>query len=71
MSAFSQFVGKLEKKGYSKDSATKIAAKVGDEKYGKSGMAKKAAAARESKVCEAGRRLREAMFPHLRQKRKR
>lgn len=53
MSKFSELVAKLEKKGYSKDYATKIAAKVGDEKYGKEGMAKKSAAARESRVMEA------------------
>lgn len=45
-SKFSEFVEKLEKKGYSKDYATKIAAKVGREKFGTEGMAKKAAAAR-------------------------
>ena len=47
MSKFSELVAKLEKKGHSKDSATKIAASIGDKKYGAEAMAKKAAAARK------------------------
>lgn len=51
MSAFEKFVHKLEngKEHYSPNVARKIAAKVGDEKYGKHGMAEKAAAARKHK----------------------
>ena len=45
-SKFGELVGKLERKGYSKDYATKVAAKAGREKYGAKAMAKKAAAAR-------------------------
>lgn len=49
MSTFGKFVGKLEKgkEHYSPEVARKIAAKVGDAKYGKEGMAKKAAASRK------------------------
>ena len=47
-SKFSELVGKLEKEGKSKEYATKIAAKVGREKYGAKGMAEKAAAARDT-----------------------
>ena len=45
-SKFSTFVSHLEKKGYSKNYATKVAAKVGREKYGAKAMGKKSAAAR-------------------------
>ena len=44
--AFKKLVGKLEKKGKSAEQAAGIAAKVGREKYGKAGMARKAAAGR-------------------------
>lgn len=47
--AFKRMVGKLEKKGNSKSSATKIAAVIGRKKYGAEGMAKKAAAGRRKK----------------------
>ncbi|MEL5850086.1 MAG: hypothetical protein U7M05_12105 [Candidatus Igneacidithiobacillus chanchocoensis] len=43
MSKFKKFVRKLQSEGYSKESATKIAAKVGDKKYGAEEMARKAA----------------------------
>lgn len=47
-SDFAKMVKGLEKKeGYSKEAATKTAAKIGDEKYGVKGMAKKSAAARK------------------------
>lgn len=45
-SKFQKMVGKLEKKGNSAESATKIAAAIGRKKYGAEGMAKKAAASR-------------------------
>lgn len=47
MSAFKILVRKLMKKGYSKEYATKVAAKVGREKYGAHEMAMKSAAARK------------------------
>lgn len=47
MSKFKKMVHKLEKKGYSEESATKISAKIGREKYGAEKMAKKAAASRK------------------------
>jgi hypothetical protein len=47
MSKFSKFVAKLRAKGYSKESARKIAAKVGDEKYGAEEMARRAAESRK------------------------
>lgn len=40
MSKFKQLEGKLESKGYSADSSAKIAASVGDKKYGKKVMSK-------------------------------
>lgn len=46
MSKFRKLVHKLEKKGNSEESATKIAAYIGRNKYGSEGMAKKAAASR-------------------------
>ncbi len=48
-SNFKKMVKHLEegKKHYSKEAATKIAAKIGREKFGAEGMAKKAAAARK------------------------
>lgn len=49
MSKFKQLVRKLEGKGKSADQAAGIAAKVGREKYGKSGMEAKAAAGRKKK----------------------
>jgi hypothetical protein len=49
MSKFKQLEEKLEKKGNSAESAKKIAASIGDKKYGKAGMAKKAAAGRAKK----------------------
>jgi hypothetical protein len=49
MSKFSKLVSKLREKGYSKESATKIAAKIGDEKYGAHEMAVKSAESREKK----------------------
>lgn len=50
MSKFKKMVHKLEKKGgYSSESATKIAAKIGREKYGAEKMAKKAAASRKKR----------------------
>ena len=45
---FKQFTSSLRKKGYSASSADKIAASVGRKKYGKAGMAKKAAAGRKA-----------------------
>jgi hypothetical protein len=47
MSKFQKFVKKLQAEGYSKESATKIAAKEGDKKYGVEGMAEKSAEARK------------------------
>lgn len=47
MSKFSKFVRKLQEEGYSKESATKIAAKEGDKKYGVEEMAEKSAEARK------------------------
>jgi hypothetical protein len=48
MSKFKKLQHKLQSEGYSKQSATKIAASIGDKKYGKEGMAEKAAEARKS-----------------------
>jgi len=45
---FKQFTSSLRKKGYSASSADKIAASAGRKKYGKAGMAKKAAAGRKA-----------------------
>ncbi len=45
---FKKFSSSLQKKGYSKKSANAIAASVGRKKYGKEGMAKKAAAGRRA-----------------------
>jgi hypothetical protein len=47
MSKFSKFVAKLRTEGYSKESARKIAAKVGNEKYGAEEMARRAAESRK------------------------
>lgn len=46
MSKFSKLEGKLEKKGMSKKEAGGIAYNAGKAKYGKAGMARKAAAGR-------------------------
>ncbi len=47
MSKFSKFAAKLRGQGYSKESAQKIAAKIGNDKYGKEAMAEKSAEARK------------------------
>ena len=47
MSAFKRLVNKLVQEGNSLESARKIAYSIGVNKYGKSGMAKKAAAGRK------------------------
>jgi hypothetical protein len=47
MSKFSKFVAKLRREGYSKDSATRIAASEGDKKYGVEAMARKAQQSKE------------------------
>lgn len=47
MSKFSKFVAKLRAEGYSKESAQKIAAKVGDEKLGKEEMSRRAEESRK------------------------
>lgn len=47
MSKFQKMVVKLEGKGYSHETAVKIAASIGRKKYGASGMAKKSEAARK------------------------
>jgi len=52
MSKFAKLVGKLRKKGASADSARKIAAVVGDKKFGKEAMAQKAAASRKRHEAE-------------------
>ncbi len=58
-SKFKRMVGKLEGKGHSADSATRIAAAIGREKYGAEGMAKKSAASRrEHERSARERRLR-------------
>ncbi len=46
--AFKRLVAQLMKKGKSKESAQKIAYTAGVKKYGKAGMAKKAAAGRKA-----------------------
>jgi hypothetical protein len=48
---FDELVKKLVSKGYSEEDAKKIAAHIGDEKYGVEGMEEKSAKARESKKC--------------------
>jgi hypothetical protein len=45
-SKFHRFQRKLQAEGYSKSSAQRIAAKKGDEKYGKEEMARRSAASR-------------------------
>lgn len=45
-SNFKKLSNKIQKQGHSKKSADAIAASIGIKKYGKAGMAKKAAAAR-------------------------
>tara|TARA_R110001583_G_scaffold23353_4_gene86377 strand:- start:3384 stop:3542 length:159 start_codon:yes stop_codon:yes gene_type:complete len=47
MSKFKKLVGELQKEGKSEESAKKIAYSIGAKKYGKAGMAKKAAAGRK------------------------
>jgi hypothetical protein len=47
LSKFKKLQMSLERKGYSKDAAGAIAYKVGVAKYGKKGMAKKAALGRK------------------------
>lgn len=47
MSKFAKLVEKLVAKGYSHESATRIAASAGDKKYGAHQMAEKAAASRK------------------------
>jgi len=47
MSKFKKFASKLRGEGYSKESARKIAAEKGIEKYGAEEMARRAAASRE------------------------
>ena len=49
MSRFSKLVTKLREKGYSKEYATKVAAKVGREKYGAHEMSEMSAESREKK----------------------
>ena len=46
MSAFKKFEGKLEKEGYGKKAAGAIAYSAGRKKYGRKGMARKAARGR-------------------------
>jgi hypothetical protein len=47
-SKFSKFVSKLRSEGYSKESARKIAAAVGDKKYGVQEMARRSAESRKN-----------------------
>ena len=47
VSNFKKLSNKLQRQCKSKESANKIAASIGIKKYGKAGMAKKAAAARK------------------------
>jgi|TARA_R100001510_G_C7619158_1_gene180497 hypothetical protein len=49
MSKFKKLVGELQKQGKSEESAKKIAYSIGAKKYGKAGMARKAAAGRRKK----------------------
>lgn len=46
---FKKLQGKLQKQGNSKAAAGAIAASIGQKKYGKAGMAKKAAAGKKGK----------------------
>ena len=50
MSKFARLVAKLVARGHSEDSARRIAYTIGAAKYGKRGMARKAAAARAKKA---------------------
>jgi hypothetical protein len=52
-SKFSKFRAKLQREGYSRKSATKIAAVEGAKKYGWEGMAERSAASRERHRTEA------------------
>jgi len=55
MSRFKKLVGELQKEGKSEDSARKIAYSIGAKKYGKAGMAKKAAAGRKKSYRVGGK----------------
>ena len=55
MSKFKKLVGELQKEGKSEDSAKKIAYSIGAKKYGKAGMAKKAAAGRKKSYRVGGK----------------
>lgn len=55
MSKFKKLVGELQKEGKSEDSARKIAYSIGAKKYGKAGMAKKAAAGRKKSYRVGGK----------------
>jgi hypothetical protein len=52
-SKFNKFVRKLRAEGYSRKSATNIAAEKGAEKYGWHGMAERAAASRKRHEAQA------------------
>jgi hypothetical protein len=54
MSKFKKLVGELQKQGKSEESAKKIAYSIGAKKYGKAGMARKAAAGRRKKNYRVG-----------------
>ena len=55
MSKFKKLVGELQKEGKSEESAKKIAYSIGAKKYGKAGMAKKAAAGRKKSYRVGGK----------------
>ena len=55
MSKFRKLVGELQKEGKSEESAKKIAYSIGAKKYGKAGMAKKAAAGRKKSYRVGGK----------------
>tara|TARA_R110002073_G_scaffold63566_3_gene159241 strand:+ start:1633 stop:1785 length:153 start_codon:yes stop_codon:yes gene_type:complete len=50
MSKFSRLAAKIRKSGKSASAANAIAASIGIKKYGKAGMAKKAAAGKRKKL---------------------
>jgi GH24 family phage-related lysozyme (muramidase) len=51
VSKFKKLQRSLQRKGYSEKSAGAIAYTIGVKKYGKAGMARKAAAGRRRKAC--------------------
>ena len=67
MSKFKKLVGELQKQGKSEESAKKIAYSIGAKKYGKAGMARKAAAGRRKKNYRVGGVITSVSEPSFRE----